>query len=402
MNDFNCENYVKISINDVKPIPFLPNMKYATRTALADYFGISFQSMKSKLNILKDKMPENSVIRLTWSDFENAGYKAYASGNNHSKSFVYDDFAIEVFSAGILGYTEEAITFIALQFRNNPVGNLLKQKMCEREINNKPEVITTEATINNSNIISVFSNEEFGNVRVLNVMDDPWFIGKEVSSILGYKDTDQALRTHIDDEDRMTCPVELTGQKRNMVIINESGLYSLVMSSKLPTAKKFKRWVTKDILPSIRKTGGYILGQENMTESELMAKALIVAQKQIEQRDAKILSLTTENIALAMSRQTWDDKPIVNALVRAYAAKACKGNYCWAWNRFYKALRYNGHIDVRKRKDSIEKYNGLLIDLLSDDEMKYAISMAASMCKKVGLDISLIINETNATRISST
>ncbi|CAM2952423.1 phage antirepressor [Hathewaya histolytica] len=107
------------------------------------------------------------------------------------------------------------------------------------------------------NNLKVFKNEQFGAVRTLTIENESWFVGKDVAECLGYKDTDQSLRNHVDGEDKLTRKIDGAGQSRNMTIINESGLYSLVLSSKLPSAKKFKRWVTSDVLPSIRKHGMY-------------------------------------------------------------------------------------------------------------------------------------------------
>lgn len=107
----------------------------------------------------------------------------------------------------------------------------------------------------------------------------PWFVGKDVAKNLGYVDTSDAMKKHVDEDDKLTRRFADSGQNRKMYIINESGLYSLIMSSKLPTAKQFKRWVTSEVLPSVRKNGGYIAEQEALTETELMAKALMVAQK---------------------------------------------------------------------------------------------------------------------------
>ena len=106
-----------------------------------------------------------------------------------------------------------------------------------------------------------FTNEELG-VELTSYIDKQqniWFVGKDVSTILGYSDTNQAIRKHVDDEDRKSYPVETTGQVRWCTFINESGFYSLVLSSKLETAKKFKKWVTSEVLPSIRKFGYYKL-----------------------------------------------------------------------------------------------------------------------------------------------
>ena len=107
------------------------------------------------------------------------------------------------------------------------------------------------------NNLTVFNNEEFGNLRSLEINNEPWFVGRDVAEALGYERTDNAIRSHVDDEDKLMHQISASGQNRNMYIVNESGLYSLILSSKLPNAKKFKRWVTSEVLPSLRKTGFY-------------------------------------------------------------------------------------------------------------------------------------------------
>ena len=107
------------------------------------------------------------------------------------------------------------------------------------------------------NDLAIFENPEFGHIRGLKIEGEPWFVGKDVAAALGYSDTAQAIRKHIDDEDKGVVESTTPGGKQNITIINESGLYSLMLKSKLPGAKKFKRWVTSEVLPSIRKTGAY-------------------------------------------------------------------------------------------------------------------------------------------------
>lgn len=143
--------------------------------------------------------------------------------------------------------------------------------------------------------LKLFNNPEFGTIRVISIEDEPWLVGKDVAQALGYTDTDQALRRHVDDEDKLTRNFDGSGQNRGMTIINESGLYSLVLSSKLPTARKFRRWVTSEVLPSIRKTGWYIQGQQELSPEELMAKALLVAHKTLEDREKRIADLSSQN-----------------------------------------------------------------------------------------------------------
>ena len=113
------------------------------------------------------------------------------------------------------------------------------------------------------NALQTFSNTEFGNIRTMMIDFEPWFVGKDIAIALGYKDTARAVREHIDDEDKRLVKVgeipTLETSNFGAYIINESGLYSLILSSKLPNAKKFKRWVTSEVLPAIRKNGYYSL-----------------------------------------------------------------------------------------------------------------------------------------------
>lgn len=110
------------------------------------------------------------------------------------------------------------------------------------------------------NDLQIFSNSEFGSIRTATVNGEPWFVGKDIAEALGYgkgKSLNNAVASHVDDEDKGVTEMMTPGGKQNLIIINESGLYSLILSSKLPNAKKFKRWVTSEVLPAIRKTGHY-------------------------------------------------------------------------------------------------------------------------------------------------
>lgn len=117
------------------------------------------------------------------------------------------------------------------------------------------------------NDLQTFSNSEFGAIRTLNIDNAPWFVGRDVAKSLGYAKPQNAIADHVDDEDKKGALIQGTpGGSQNMVIINESGLYSLILSSKLPNAKKFKRWVTSEVLPAIRKTGSYSIEPMELTE----------------------------------------------------------------------------------------------------------------------------------------
>lgn len=119
-------------------------------------------------------------------------------------------------------------------------------------------------------MIKIFENEEFGKIRTVIKDGEPWFVGKDIAQILGYSDVNKAIAMHIDNEDKkLNDKTSSSFGQRGATLINESGLYSLVLSSKMPRAKEFRRWVTSEILPTIRKTGGYVANEDMFIENYL-------------------------------------------------------------------------------------------------------------------------------------
>ena len=197
------------------------------------------------------------------------------------------------------------------------------------------------------NDLKIFENKEFGEIRTVVKDGEPWFVGKDVAEILGHSNPQRALRDYIDDDDKGVTKIVTPGGTQTMAIINESGLYSLILSSKLPNAKKFKKWVTSEVLPSIRKNGGYIAGQETMSDDELMARALQVAQNKILERDKQIETMKPKAIfadAVAASH---------TSILVGELAKILKQNGVnIGQNRLYEWLRENGYlIRGNKRTD---------------------------------------------------
>lgn len=138
---------------------------------------------------------------------------------------------------------------------------------------------------------------------------DPWFVGKDVATILGYTNPRKALIDHVDDEDKTDGVTirDSIGREQNPTVINESGMYSLILSSKLPTAKRFKRWVTHEVLPSIRKTGGYIPATETDSDEDILAKAVLIAQKTIDLKNQQLRAKDAQIKALEPKAQALDD-----------------------------------------------------------------------------------------------
>ena len=133
--------------------------------------------------------------------------------------------------------------------------------------------------------IQIFKNKEFGEIRTCQVNNQIMFVGKDVAKALGYADQQKAIKMHVDNEDKLTRQIVVSGQKRSVILINESGLYALILSSKLEQAKAFKRWVTAEVLPQIRMTGGYIPTRDSdgrpLTDEEIVDRACDILGKTI-------------------------------------------------------------------------------------------------------------------------
>lgn len=156
------------------------------------------------------------------------------------------------------------------------------------------------------NKIQIFENTEFGSIRTLEIDGEPYFVGKDVAEVLGYSNPQKALRDHIDDEDR-TVNELFTVNGTKGILINESGLYSLILSSKLPSAKKFKRWVTSEVLPSIRKHGAYMT-QETIEQAILNPDTLIKLATALKDEQTKNKQLQAVNSELKVDNQIMKPK----------------------------------------------------------------------------------------------
>lgn len=144
--------------------------------------------------------------------------------------------------------------------------------------------------------LQVFNHPQFGTVRAVEIQGEPWLVGKDVANNLGYQNGSRDINRHVDEEDRHKVMLFDGNQNKETIIINESGLYSLVFGSKLPEAKKFKHWVTSEVLPSIRRDGGYMHTSPDMTDEEIMARAVLLGQKKIEEQAKRIQEMRPKEI----------------------------------------------------------------------------------------------------------
>lgn len=199
------------------------------------------------------------------------------------------------------------------------------------------------------NGIQIFKNPEFGNMRAITKDGEPWFVGKDVAEALGYgkgKSLANAVANHVDAEDKGVTEMMTPGGAQKMTIINESGLYSLILSSKLPTAKKFKHWVTSEVLPAIRKTGGYIPVNPGMSDMEVLARAVLISKKTIDVLKEKNKLLETENEAMKPKALFADAYAATKdgILVGAMAKMLRQNGIEIGQNRLFRILREKGYL----------------------------------------------------------
>ena len=258
------------------------------------------------------------------------------------------------------------------------------------------------------NNIEIFKNEQFGEVRTTVINNEPLFAGKDVAEILGYTNPQKAIRDHVDEEDRTVNDLFIVNGTP-ITLINESGLYSLILSSKMPKAKAFKRWVTSEVLPQIRKTGGYIPISENETDEEFLARALIVAQntlkrkeeiiksqqKQLEIKDEEIehkenvIIGLVDDIDLATKRQR------INQIVRrgcVHDTKKLSDRWELLYSEFSKKYHVNLKMRFLKYKDEYKPRLKNKLDLI-DKEMNMIPQLYEVTCKLFENDFMKLMEE---------
>lgn len=200
---------------------------------------------------------------------------------------------------------------------NTPVDDNKQISMFDYMQNKNNSSTSSSTTTTAAPEVTVFKNlvhPEFGELRTVEIDGEPWFVGKDVAEALGYSNARKAVLVYVDAEDKGVTKWDTLGGTQQMTIINESGLYSLILSSKLPSAKEFKHWVTSEVLPSIRKNGAYIRNQENMTPAEIVARGLIAAQKIIEEREKEIVHLN--NRCGRLTQTIAEKQDVINAISR--------------------------------------------------------------------------------------
>ena len=261
------------------------------------------------------------------------------------------------------------------------------------------------------NKLTIFDNEQFGEIRTLVIDNEPWFVGKDVARALGYSNTKSAIADHVDIEDKQLIQrsgnTTLEIPNRGLTFINESGVYSLIISSKLPAAKQFKRWITSDVIPTIRKTGGYINNDElfismyfdevDEASKEVLRKNLatlrkkneIIAQqrKKIEHQEDVIVGLV-ENIDLTTKRQR------INQIIRFRTNNS--ESLFKKWNLLYSEFEKKYHVNLSVRLENYKtEFKPKLKNRLDviDRQMHMIPQLYEVCCKLFENDVKVLMQE---------
>lgn len=248
--------------------------------------------------------------------------------------------------------------------------------------------------------IEIFKNEEFGEIRTVMIDGEPYFCANDVTKALGYAKPNNAILTHCRATLKRGIPI--SGKIQDVNFIPEGDIYRLIMKSKLPSAEKFESWIFDEVLPTIRKTGGYINNIDLMvntyfsdipSEQKTLVKGLLC---NIEEKQKRIISLTHENDLLAQRNLEWADRPLINSLVRCYAC-SIGNNFGKAWNEFKKELLYKYSINLNSRitnylNSSGKRTKPKTLEMLDDSEIPNALSAIVSMCKENNVNIDDILN----------
>lgn len=204
--------------------------------------------------------------------------------------------------------------------------------------------------------LKIFENEEFGSIRTVTRDGEVWFVGKDVAEKLGYKNTADAIGTHVDNDDKLSSQIAMAGQMRNVVLINESGMYALIFGSKLESAQRFKRWVTSEVLPAIRKTGSY-----EMDDYSPEMKAILMHDKKLVKIDNRVTDLEN-HMTIDYGQQT-----VLGDEVNKAVLDALGGKHSNAYNEIGKKvfaecnrdLKHYFHVNARNNVPKKRYYEAL-------------------------------------------
>lgn len=231
-----------------------------------------------------------------------------------------------------------------------------------------------------ANEIKIFENEEFGSIRTIEINGEPYFVGRDVATILGYSNPRKAIGDHVDEEDKGVTKCDTLGGIQDLTIINESGLYSLILLSKLPNAKRFKRWITSEVLPTIRKTGNYSI--QTKLDSYLIEDPIDRAKRWIEEQEEKKaleIKIEEQKPLVEYAEHIQASKDVID--MKSMAKLASKNGIKIGRNKLFAFLRDRGILD----KDNLPYANYMDREWFEVVESTYTFSNGEEKITKTTL-----------------
>lgn len=353
-----------------------------------EFIDAGFQKIKSS-------QWESYNIQMVDRDFTGNGNVKLTNGNTIWLNSGYTIF-----------YSPRAVLLMGMLLDGSRVGKKVRALLLKdyKEPSIKNNSGTPSSAIKDASNVTVFRDDAFGEVRIAMKDGDPWFVAADVCKALDVQNPTDAIKK-LDDDEKARLNLGLSGGNTNC--INEPGLYSLALGSRKPKAKAFKRWITHEVIPTIRKTGGFV---QDDREEEFIRKYFPSFTE--DTKEAMVLDLRTQNKTLREENKLldvknkllsekvvlWEDKSVINALVRKYASDVCNGIFGYGWNEFKKQLLYKHNINIdarvtRAMTKSGKKTKPRAIDMIKPNEYSGTLATAIAMCENAGVDISQIVNK---------
>lgn len=417
-NEVEKNNVNKLA--EVKPVPKLPGYTGCTIRMAADYFGVSYNEIQQIIvrnydflykrgldTVSAQELLSNGYSYVTKCCYERDGSVVYFS-TPYSECFVLSDYCI-LFMAKEL----ESVSDVAKNIMSYMKVDEIPQ--AEQKVEVLPAVQKIEPMNKKSTSMSVsakdfqeFISEQFGAVRTLEINGEPWFVGVDVCKALEIANNRNAM-SRLDEDEKMTVHPTGThsgtrGGAQMLNIVNEFGLYALVLGSHKKEAKDFKRWITHEVIPSIRKNGMYVkntFGIDNLDVSKMMEKLsrLETTLSVISKQYAEVVEkLSRFEVGKLVERQ---EKPVLSAADRAelikairmmmsvYAGKKCWGKFGYAYAALYTRIRDNMGFDVHERKKAMN--SNTMIETIEDGEMPSVVRIANDMMKDINVGVEKVL-----------
>lgn len=241
--------------------------------------------------------------------------------------------------------------------------------------------------------LRIFENPSFGSVRTLERDGEPWFVAVDVCRALEINQAGRACE-RLDDDEKGVNLIHTLGGDQELIIVSEPGLYSLVLGSRKPEAKAFKRWIVHDVIPSIRKHGAYMT-PDKLTETLTRPESVIELLQALVNEQTRVKELTSTNAALAAEANTWEPRMVLNRLARAYAGKKYGGMTGAGWKVFYDRLLYKGHINLESRRTRANGKARPLLDFIHPDEWPQAVKIMTALCEEAGINTGKLLTSEN-------